>query len=123
MFAFMLEAKRPELVQKMVAIDVGGVIKPGPLEFLVICSYQLWLAVAFLLGGPVGDFMAKSFAWLAGAPAWNRVARGAVCYPYYHWWDKVYRGEKVKGMMPQCPLLFLYGCTGAKKILVSAVLG
>lgn len=114
----MLEAKRPELVHKMVTIDIGGAIKPSPLALLFIVSYQLWLVVAFALGGPVGDFMAKSFAWLAGAPAWNRVARASVCYLYYHWWDKVIRGGVPKAMTPQCPLLFLYGCIGAKKILV-----
>ena len=121
MYSYMLEKKRPDLVRRMVAIDIGGVLKPPPLGAIFIVSYHLWLITAFLLGGPIGNAMSRAFAWLARAPLRSRVARASVGYPYYHLWKRKLSKteEDVPPMMPEVPLLFLYGTAGVKKTLVS----
>ena len=120
LYSFILEKKRPDLVRKMVAIDVGGAIEFKPLQLLCIMSYHFWLIIAFVVGGPIGDAMAQSFAWLVGAPFRSNVAKASVCYPYYHWWkQKLCRGPKVGAMVPEVPLLFLYGTSGPKAAVVS----
>lgn len=76
--------------------------------------------MAFLLGRPIGDGIARFFAWLLGSPSGARIARASTCYPYYHTWKNLLcSGEKVRPMMPQCPLMFLHGTAGVKKVMVS----
>lgn len=83
---------------------------------------QLWLCLAFVVGRPIGDGIARSFAWLLGSPSGSRIARASTCYPYYHTWKHILcSGEKVRPMMPQCPLMFLHGTAGVKKLMVSAL--
>ncbi|CAM9573442.1 unnamed protein product, partial [Hapterophycus canaliculatus] len=103
----------------MVAIDVGGAVEPNFLGLLVIISYHMWLIAAFRIGGVVGDTMARSFAWLVGAPSGARVAKARSCYPYYHWWKRRFdkNQEPIKDLMPDAPLLFLYGTAGYKRLL------
>lgn len=73
-----------------------------------------------MLGRPIGDGIARSFAWLLGSPSGARIARASTCYPYYHTWKHLLcSGEKVRPMMPQCPLMFLHGTAGVKKVMVS----
>lgn len=116
----MLEKKRPDLVSKIVAIDVGGAVEPGKLALFVIISYHLWLILAFVIGGPVGDAMAWSFARLVRAPLAGRIATASAGYPYYYWWKrKLSKTEdKIKTMTPNVPVLFLYGTAGVKKYMV-----
>lgn len=83
-YSHKLEAKRPELVREMVTIDVGGAIKPGVIGGIILITYQLWLAAAFLIGPPIGDVMARFFAWVCSTPSGGRVARASTCYPYYN---------------------------------------
>ncbi|CAB1119295.1 unnamed protein product [Ectocarpus sp. CCAP 1310/34] len=118
MYSFKFEAKRPDLVRKMVAIDVGGAMKPSICGAMLMVTYQLWLCAAFFLGRPIGDGIARSFAWLMGSPSGARIARASTCYPYYHTWKHILcSGEKVRPMMPKCPLMFLHGTAGVKKIM------
>ncbi|CBN74508.1 short chain dehydrogenase [Ectocarpus siliculosus] len=118
-YAFMLEKNRPDLVKKLVALDVGGGLSFWPsLSLLSIALYQTYLMVAFLIGGRIGDAMARGFARLAGAPAASTVARASVCYPYIHFWKS--QIQTCLGMgpfMPRCPVLFMYGSAGMKKLM------
>lgn len=87
------------------------------------CPSQLWLCLAFVVGRPIGDGIARFFAWVLGSPSGARVARASTCYPYYHTWKHILcSGEKVRPMMPQCPLMFLHGTAGVKKFMVRAPL-
>lgn len=116
----MMEKDRPGLVKKMVAMDVGGGLSWWPsLSLLLIAMYQVWLVLAFLIGGPFGDLMAKSFARVVGAPSASTVARASVCYPYFHFWKAQMRTCFGLGpYTPVCPVLYMYGTRGAKKLMV-----
>lgn len=117
MYSFKFAEKRPDLVRKMVAIDVGGAMKPGPLGAFCIVSYQVWLIMAFLCGKPVGNWMSGGFAGLIDAPNGSRIAKASSCYPYYHVWKAIIK-QGSKSMLPECPLLFIHGRAGIKKIMV-----
>lgn len=41
MYSFKFEAKRPDLVRKMVAIDVGGAMKPSVCGAILMVTYQV----------------------------------------------------------------------------------
>lgn len=126
-YSFLLEKRRPDLVRKMVIIDVGGALEYTLLGFLCIISFHLWLIAAFVLGGPIGDAMAQFVAWLVRAPAHSNVARASMCYPYYQWWkSRLSKEDKsetkdVLPVMPGAPLLFLYGVAGSKAVLVRKI--
>lgn len=107
----------------MVAIDVGGAVEPSPAGLLTIVSYHLWLIAAFRVGGPVGNAMARTFARLVGAPDAARVATATSCYPYYHWWKRKLdkSQEQIKALVPEVPVLFLYGTAGYKSYLVREI--
>ena len=125
-YAVLYYALRPDLVRKMVIIDVGGAPEYTPLGFLCIISFHLWLITAFVLDGPIGDAMAQFVAWLVRAPAHSNVARASMCYPYYQWWKSRLSKDKsdtkdVLPVMPGAPLLFLYGVAGSKAVLVRKI--
>lgn len=104
----------------MVAIDVGGAVDPSLAGLIAIVSYHLWLIAAFRVGGDVGDAMARAFARLVEAPDAARVATATSCYPYYHFWKRKLdkNQEQIKALVPEAPLLFLYGTAGYKSYLV-----
>lgn len=115
-----MEKRRPELIKKIVALDVGGAVEPSPAGLVIIVSYHLWLIAAFRVGGVVGDTMARTFARLVGAPDAARVATATSCYPYYHWWKRKLdkSQEQIQALVPEAPVLFLYGTAGYKSYLV-----
>ncbi|CAN0322774.1 unnamed protein product [Ectocarpus sp. 13 AM-2016] len=115
----MLEKNRPDLVKKLVALDVGGGLSFRPSVSLVaMVLYQTYLMVAFLIGGRIGDAMARGFARLASAPAASTVARASVCYPYIHFWKSQIQTRLGMGpFIPRCPVMFMYGSAGMKKVM------
>lgn len=120
-YAYMLEKNRPDLVQKMVAIDVGGGIWWWPsFSLLLIVTYQTYIITAFLIGGSIGNTISRLLSWWAGAPPASNVARASVGYPYWHFWKaQISSCFGLGPFTPQCPVLFMYGTTGFKKFMVS----
>jgi pimeloyl-ACP methyl ester carboxylesterase len=102
----------PERVARVATLDVAPHYEPGPGAVLGIVAYQWWLLGAFVLGRPVGDWMTKSLAKAAHAPADPHRISAAMNYPYRNGWADLFTGrarELTKGYWPTCPLLFVYG--------------
>lgn len=120
-YAYMLEKSRPDLVRKMAAMDVGGGICWWPsFSSLLIVAYQTYLITAFLIGGPIGNTMARMLARSAGGPPASNAVRASVCYPYWHYWKtQISSCFSLGPFTPRCPALLMYGTTGFKKVLVS----
>lgn len=117
-YGYNLEEKRPDLVRKFVALDIGGHFIPdGLFARLFMATYQLFLAFAFLFGRPLGDLMARGLVALSEAEN-GRIARASTCYPYYQMWKLMILNGGPKKMVPQCPVLFIYGCNEPKTVLV-----
>ncbi|CAM9774310.1 unnamed protein product [Discosporangium mesarthrocarpum] len=105
-YGLAVEKQCPQLVSKVVALDVGGQMKPTLLEAILIVAYQFWLALAFLLGRPIGDFMTRVLA---------PEGKASICYPYFRTWAEILRLKPPGPFLPKCPVLFAYGGKGFKK--------
>lgn len=104
--------RHPELVSRVVGLDVAPHFKPSFLGLLGIIVYQWWLAAAFVLGGPIGDWMTCVFARTIHAPAPPARLNAWMNYPYRNVWADIFTGRDrklVAGYWPTCPLLFVFG--------------
>jgi len=115
-FGYQFAQRRPELVDRIVAVDVGDagsrehMRQTRPVAKAAIVGYQLWLAAAWRIGGRAGDWMARRTARAAGAPADPALVGAQMGYPYYVQWAGArggYRGART--FVPACPMLFVYG--------------
>lgn len=116
--SYLLEQNHPELIERMVTMDVGGHLKASSLKhFLSMVGYQWWLIAAFLIGyllPSLGNWMTRKFAKVARAPHANSPhIQFKMNYLYLYIWRglicKKYRASILKRYQPLAPLLFLYG--------------
>lgn len=115
---YMFEKAYPESVRKMVALDIGGHVKPTTLKAAsLMMGYQWTLIACWLIGGvipPAGDWLSRRFARVMGVPRpqAGRV-RSRFNYPYFFLWSGVLlpwaRANLLGYYRPQCPVLFVYG--------------
>jgi len=102
----------PELVSRIVSVDVAPHLKPTAGAAAYIVGYQGWLLGAFVLGGRTGDWMTRGFARLAGAPRESGRLSAWMNYPYRNIWADLASGRSralTRGYWPRCPMLFVYG--------------
>ncbi|MES2740342.1 MAG: alpha/beta hydrolase [Pseudomonadota bacterium] len=116
MFGYHFQQRHPDLVAGVIACDVGDAVSPacraahGWRAKLMIAGYQLWLALAWRIGGAPGDRMSRSMARFLGAPAAPETVHSGMNYPYYITWTGAYGGYR--DMVPfaaDCPTMFIYG--------------
>jgi pimeloyl-ACP methyl ester carboxylesterase len=111
-WGYWLHHRHPELVLRIVGLDVAPDMKPTAHEILMIIGYQWWLLAAFVLGGRVGDWMTRRFARTATAPRQGDVLNSSINYPYLYTWRDILTGrasKALKGYSPQIPVMFIYG--------------
>jgi pimeloyl-ACP methyl ester carboxylesterase len=115
-FGYHFASRHPELVRRVIGVDVGDAGSRrhvAGLSFkakMMFVAYQWWLALAWRLGGPLGDRMARWMARLARAPAPQRDIGATMGYPYAMYWFGVAGGfGALRPFDPQVPMLFLYG--------------
>lgn len=107
-----LHHRRPELVARVATVDVAPHYRPSPAGVLGIIAYQSWLFGAFVIGEPVGSWMTRRFARMAGAPMAPARITAWMNYPYRNIGADIASGrlrELTRGYWPTCPLLFVYG--------------
>lgn len=110
-WGYALHHRHPDLVRRVVGLDVAPELKPTPKEALLILAYQWWLLGAFVVGGSVGDAMTRRFARIGGAPR-HAEAAARMNYPYLATWRDLLSGRGdalLRGYRPQVPVLFVYG--------------
>jgi len=111
-WGYALHHRHPELVKRIVGLDVAPHFQPSPLEGLFIATYQSWLMAAFVAGGPVGDWMTRGFARVAGTPKQGAALHASMNYPYLYTLRDIVTGRirrTFQGYWPDIPLLFVYG--------------
>lgn len=110
-WSYRLHARRPELVARFVALDIGPVVKPNPREAAYILAYQLWLSLAFVVGGTLGDAMTRFVARRGGAPRQGGEIGARLNYPYFYYWRDVLTGRAVdlSHYAPEVPCMLVYG--------------
>lgn len=107
-----LHHRYPHLVARVVGLDVAPHVEPGPFAILGIIAYQWWLIGAFVLNGPVGDWMTRALAGAMHAPLPRDQINSWMNYPYRNAWRDVLSGRakaQMDSYWPQVPLLFVYG--------------
>jgi cis-3-alkyl-4-acyloxetan-2-one decarboxylase len=115
-FGYEFYMRHPELVQRIVGVDIGDA---GSAEYLgslsikaklMIVSYQSWLAIAWALGGRAGDWMTRFMARALRSPSPPAHIGVGMCYPYYiRWTGRHGSYQRLAQFAPSCPMLFLYG--------------
>jgi pimeloyl-ACP methyl ester carboxylesterase len=112
-FGYQFATRYPQLVERVIGVDIGDAGSRPHLRSLslkakgMIVGYQTWLALAWLVGGQVGDRMARAMARLLRCPSDPNFIGAQMGYPYYLQWSGALRQAKV--FRPTCPMLFIYG--------------
>ncbi|CAK9015230.1 unnamed protein product [Durusdinium trenchii] len=125
-WGFMLQTRHPDLVKRIVALDVGLPSCMSGFEkvSVALLTYQFWpltayflLRVSARLGSPfrrwgqaVADWMIRAFTKFIGYGS-KRITADA-SYPYVHFLTGLgFREPKLTAgaVLPSCPCLFMYG--------------
>lgn len=113
-FGYQFALRHPQLVARVIGVDVGDAGSRRHLQELsvaakaMIAAYQLWLALAWRVGGRPGDWMTRAMARAAGARGDLAQIGARMTYPYYaQWIGREYR--RTQRFTPFCPMLFIYG--------------
>lgn len=115
---YLLQREHPDLVARMVALDVGGHAKPATIKAsLFMVSYQWTLVFCWLVGGllpPLGNVMSRWLGRLIRVPRRQQGELRSRCnYPYFYFWRGMFlsrwRSSLLGYYKPTCPVLYLYG--------------
>jgi pimeloyl-ACP methyl ester carboxylesterase len=115
-FGYQFAVRHPGLVDRVIGVDIGDAGSRRNLEewgasgMFLMLAYQVWLALAWRIGGRVGDAMARWLARVTGCPTDQHTIGANMGYPYALRWLGVAGGLRgVKVFEPHCPMLFAYG--------------
>jgi pimeloyl-ACP methyl ester carboxylesterase len=115
-FGYQFAMRHPELVERVIGVDIGDAgsrqnrKELGLTGMLMVLGYQLWLALAWRIGGGLGDAMARWMARAIRCPTDSRFIHSGMGYPYAMRWLGAAGGlERLKVFKPHCPMLFMYG--------------
>lgn len=116
LFGYHLAHQHPELVSRIVGIDIGdansGALRRAlkPKAKLMVLVYQWWLALAWRVGGKLGDRMARAMARAMHVPTPQADIRAAMGYTYWITWTGAFGSYKaVRTLDPKVPMFFAYG--------------
>jgi pimeloyl-ACP methyl ester carboxylesterase len=115
-FGYQFAMQHPERVSKIVGVDIGDSAEPAFLRSLsvsaklAIFAYQSWLAVAWRIGGSLGDRMTRRMMKWLSVPSDPALAGSCMNYPYYIQWTRTHGSyANLSPVRPACPMLFIYG--------------
>lgn len=114
-FGYQFAMRQPELVERVVGVDIGDAgsrenrAELGARGMFIVLAYQLWLALAWKIGGRLGDGMARLMARAMRCPTDPRTIGAHMGYPYAMRWLGAAGGlERMRAFKPHCPMLFMY---------------
>ena len=115
-FGYEFEARHPDRVSRIVAVDIGD-HNSGALARALsakqrwqLFGYQIWLALAWKLGGGMGNWMTRSMARAMGCRTDPSAIGWQMNYPYAMQWLGTLGGLRVAAKVrPACPMLYIYG--------------
>lgn len=115
-FGYQFAMRNPSLVSRIVGVDIGDAGTRQHVRSLtakakaIVIAYQLWLAIAWRIGGPIGDWMTLWMARAARCPSDPRFIDSRMDYPYYIRWMKAHGSYRdTVRFEPSVPMLFIYG--------------
>lgn len=114
-FGYQFYLRHPDRVSRIVGVDIGDPSSAQRAmtrrEKAIALTYQVWLAMAWRIGGRIGDWMVRSMARRARCPSDPAPMSSFMGYPYFVLWfggRKSYRRHG-RRFEPACPMLFVYG--------------
>ena len=114
-FGYQYYNRNRDKVAKIIGVDIGDPASTQRVltarEKLIVFAYQTWNALAWKIGGSVGDWMMLAMARWAHAPSDPTHITSRMGYPYWILWfggRDSYRRHG-KRFEPECPMLFIYG--------------
>lgn len=115
-FGHEFAARHPGQVARIVAVDIGDYNSVACARSLsakaktLVLAYQLWLAVAWTVGGALGDAMTRWMARKSGSRAASSAVGWQMNYPYAMLWFGLLGGFRGAAQVAHdCPVLFIYG--------------
>jgi len=114
-FGYEFAARHPDRVARIVSVDVGDHNAPAFRRALSVratlgaIGYQVWLSMAWFLGGALGDRMTRAMARVRGCPTDPRRIGWQMTYPYAMRWFGLRGGlGGTATVSPRWPILYLY---------------
>lgn len=115
-FGYQYAMRHPSRVERVVGIDIGDAgsrqhrAEMTPRAIAGTLAYQWWLALAWRIGGSLGNRMARWMARRFRAPAPPADVTAAMGYPYAMQWFGVAGGfGRPRAFVPQVPMLYVFG--------------
>ena len=115
-FGYQFAMRYPALVERVVGVDIGDAgsrphrAELGARGLFIVLAYQMWLALAWRIGGGIGDAMARWMARAMRCPTDQKSIHAQMGYPYALRWLGVAGGlGGLKVFKPHCPMLYMYG--------------
>lgn len=115
-FGFEFAGRHPHRVARIVGVDVGNHndaalrASLSGKERAMVFGYQIWLALAWKIGGTLGDRMTR---WMARSLRCRSPQERISCqmnYPYaMRWFGSLGGFASALPVRPHCPMLFVYG--------------
>jgi len=116
LYGYQFAMRHPQLVERIVGVDIGDAGSRAHIEEmgvrgkLMIAAYQYWLALAWRIGGRIGDAMSRAMAQLLRCPTDPRTIGAQMAYPYAVRWLGAAGGfQGLRVFKPEVPMLFAYG--------------
>lgn len=114
-FGYQFAMRHPARVKRIVGVDIGDVESLrstlGKRQLAMMAGYQLWLALAWKIGGRVGNRMTRSIARTLRVPADPQAITWQMNWPYHLTWfgGRHALPRQSVPLRPACPMLFVYG--------------
>jgi len=116
LFGYQFAMRHPEYVERVIGVDIGDAssrrnrTELGTKGILMVAAYQIWLALAWRIGGKIGNSMSRWMARLLHCPTDPQSIGAQMGYPYALSWLGVAGGlHGLKAFRPHSPMLFIYG--------------
>jgi pimeloyl-ACP methyl ester carboxylesterase len=115
-FGYEFAMHHPQRVARVIALDIGDHNAPalrrqwGLREKLAVAAYQVWLALAWKIGGAMGTSMTRVMARTLRAPAPSERITYRMNYPYaMRWFGSAGGFARSAQVQLPMPLLYVYG--------------
>jgi len=115
-FGYQFAMRFPELVERVIGVDIGDAgsrrhrAELGAKGMFMVMAYQVWLALAWRIGGGLGNAMARWMARVARCPTDPQSIGSQMGYPYALRWLGVAGGfQRLRTFEPHGPMLYIYG--------------
>ncbi len=112
-FGYQYAMRHPGRVARIVGVDIGDTNSGAFLRSLTwkaklgVAGYQLWLALAWVFRGRLGDAMTRRMAGWLRCPSEPSRMHAGMNYPYWlTWTGGLKQSLRVE---PHCPVLYIYG--------------